>query len=269
MTEDQLDGDLAFLAENGYVTIDADAYLDAVRGLRPAPPGAVVLTFDDGALNLFEVAFPILRAHEMQAVAFICPGLHRTESEYARHAEGDRGGLPCSWEQIQEMHAAGVIDFQSHTLEHRYVRRWPEPADLSGCDPGQVTRLRGDPLPLQDDLREAKSILEGRLEKTIRHLAFPKYLGTEEAVDAGVECGYEGFWWGALPGSRARPGRVEPSHLPRLNDEWLRRLPGRGRRPLSEIVAQRASGSWGRYIRRNNEPRPRTNPMDGPGGGQQ
>ena len=31
------------------------------------------------------------------------------------------------------MHESGLVDFQSHTYEHRYVPRWPEPIVLTGA----------------------------------------------------------------------------------------------------------------------------------------
>ncbi|NNF27488.1 MAG: polysaccharide deacetylase family protein [Gemmatimonadetes bacterium] len=250
--------DLRYLQENGYQTLDADSYLERLRDPDPPRARAVVLTFDDGARNLFETVFPLLNAYGMKAVAFICPGLHREEAEYAVTTDGREDGRPCSWEQIEAMHASGVIDFQSHTLEHRYVPRWPEAAPLAGSRADVVDKLRGRPLPLGEDLRTSKTTLENRLGKRVVHLAFPKFIGTRRAVEEGTAAGYEAFWWGALPGSRTRPGKLRPSHLPRLNDEWLGRLPGDGRKRLSEVVSQRASGSWKRLLNRKNTKEPST-----------
>jgi peptidoglycan/xylan/chitin deacetylase (PgdA/CDA1 family) len=54
-----------FLSQNGYVTIDADMLLDHVKGRKQASEGAVVLTFDDGPCNHYEVVFPLLRRYGM------------------------------------------------------------------------------------------------------------------------------------------------------------------------------------------------------------
>ncbi|MDH3222849.1 MAG: polysaccharide deacetylase family protein [Gemmatimonadota bacterium] len=266
VSSEALEADLRYLAENGYRTLDADQYLEALDDSRGVSR-AVLLTFDDGPRNLFETVFPLLTRYGMQAVAFICPGLHREELRYPTSAGRAAPGAPCSWEQIETMHTSGTIDFQSHTLEHRYVPRWPEPAPLSGCDPDLVHRLRGDALPLAEDLERSRSMLEDRLGKRVRHLAFPKFLGTEASVEVGTACGYEAFWWGALPGSRTKPGNLHPTHLPRLNDEWLWRLPGEGRRKLSDVVADRASNSWARILSKKNIQEPSAAPRDGQGGG--
>lgn len=266
VSKEGFEEDLRFLQENGYQTLDADAYLERLMDPGPSRDRAVVLTFDDGPRNLFETVFPLLESYRMKAVAFICPGLHREESEYPLAPDQNREGLPCSWEQIRAMHASGVVDFQSHTLEHRYVPRWPEAAPLSGSRADLVDGLRGRPLPLAEDLQRAKAILETRLAKRVTHLAFPKFIGTNIAVDVGKAVGYRAFWWGALPGSRTRPGKLQPSHLPRLNDEWLRRLPGVGRRRLNEVVSERATGSWTRLLKRKHNKNPSTAPT-GQGGG--
>jgi hypothetical protein len=73
--------DLDFLAQNGYVTIDADTLLDHLTGRQQAPEGAVVLTFDDGPRNHYEVVLPLLKRYGMKGVAFIAPRFHEETSQ--------------------------------------------------------------------------------------------------------------------------------------------------------------------------------------------
>ncbi|MGH7182098.1 MAG: polysaccharide deacetylase family protein, partial [Nitrospiraceae bacterium] len=42
---------------------------------KPLPERAVALTFDDGYIDNYEVAFPILRQHKIPATFYVCPGL--------------------------------------------------------------------------------------------------------------------------------------------------------------------------------------------------
>ena len=228
--------DLKFLQRNGYNTVDADALLDHMERRSLAPLRSVVITIDDGARNLYDVAFPLLMRYQMKAVAFVAPGLHEEN--------GVRTGSPLSWQQIREMHDSGVIDFQSHTYDHRYVPRWPETLDgLEGSELAQVRELRGPALAMAEDFRLAKEALELRLGKTVRHLAFPQFNGTEEAISIGRETGYEAFWWGVLPHRPDnRPGDPR-SHIVRLDGRNLRRLPGDGREPLTRILKARCHGS--------------------------
>ena len=245
---ERFEGDLDFLSSNGYVTIDADALLDHFEERPRAPERAVVLTIDDGARNLYEVVYPLLKRHSMKAVAFVAPRFHEDEPAGSSCQPKDDLARPLNWAQIREMHESGVIDFQSHGYEHRFVPRWPETAPLVGSDDELVEGLRGAVLTIEDDFRLAKETLETKLDKTIRHLAFTRYIGTREALSIGSELGYKGFWWGALPNQPGnRPGQ-SPLYVVRLDRLFLRRLPGRGREPLRRILAARFSGTASRIL---------------------
>jgi len=140
------------------------------------------------------------------------------------------------------MAGSGLIDFQSHTLEHRYLPRWPEPAPLAGVDP-RFQRLGARPTPLDVDLRSSREILEDAVGRPVRHLAFPRFDGTPDAARIGRDAGYHGFWWGAQPGRPwNRPGD-DGTHIVRLSGEFVRRLPGSGRVPLRHILARRYTGA--------------------------
>lgn len=233
--------DLAFLRRNGYTTIDAGALLDHLEGRHPAPPRAVVLSFDDGAANLYEVVFPMLRQFNQKAVAFVAPRFHaHRASDYGLPSEQSHL-RPCTWPELRRMHESGLVDIQSHTLEHRYVPWWPTPCELTGVSRCWTAKVRSPGLPLDDDLRLAKQMLEEKLGKTVEHLAFPQFDGTGAAVRVGQAVGYRGFWWGVLCGRGARMNRPGESatHITRISGDLLRRLPGEGRCTLRDVLAGR------------------------------
>jgi len=110
---------LEYLAANGYSTLTADAYLDRGGRRRRRPGGGpareVLLTFDDGHVSLYRVAFPALRRLGQKAVAYVVPG---------RVPEGGAAGddrALCHWGELAEMHTSGVIDVQSHSLLHHSI----------------------------------------------------------------------------------------------------------------------------------------------------
>jgi peptidoglycan/xylan/chitin deacetylase (PgdA/CDA1 family) len=233
---DAFEADLRFLRANGYTTITADALLDHVQGRESAPPRAIVLSFDDGAASLYGVVFPLLREYGCSVVAFVAPRYH--------HAAESRPGSarPCTWSEIREMHDSGLVDFQSHSLEHRYVPRWPEPVPLTGVARDFVNCLQ-PPLDLEEDFRQSREDIEQRLMKTVRHLAFPRGDGSDDALCAGARAGFSGFWWGM---QRRRPLNSpgdDGSRIVRLSGEFVQRLPGNGRRPLRRILAARYVGA--------------------------
>jgi len=55
---------------------------DAIAHDRSLPPGAVLLTFDDGARSLFDLGLPLLRRYRIPAVAFVVAGLLGTDRPF-------------------------------------------------------------------------------------------------------------------------------------------------------------------------------------------
>jgi peptidoglycan/xylan/chitin deacetylase (PgdA/CDA1 family) len=236
---DVLEADLAFLARNEYVTLTADRLCDHLEGVSEAPRRSVVLTVDDGMANLYEVIGPLLKRYAMHAVAFVASCFHTDTADPGP-------SRPCTWDELRELVASGHVEIQSHTHTHRYVPRWPQPAALSDFDPAMVETRRGPAQNLEEDLRQSKSTLEAQLGTTIRHLAFPCYNGTDEAIAIGRACGFRGFWWGVLPHRPDnRPGD-SLTHIVRISAEFVRRLPGDGRAPLRSILQARygSAAKW-------------------------
>ena len=234
--------DLEFLVRNDYKTIDADTMLRHLQGKEKAAEKSLVITFDDGAQNLYRVAYPLLKKYNKKAIVFIAPRFHK--------AAGNRENnllTPLTWEQIREMHGAGVFDFQSHTMEHRYIPRWPEFVELAGADPRVVSDLLEQPLSMEEDFRMSRDIIERKLDKKVLHLAFPKFFGNDKALNIGRKTGYEGFWWGVLPGRPGNEFGQSPDRIVRLEGQFIRRLPGEGRVSLASILTKRYAGSVVRY----------------------
>ncbi|NQT24450.1 polysaccharide deacetylase family protein [candidate division KSB1 bacterium] len=130
---------LDFIRLNGYETVQTDVLLSNPESADGARTRRVMLTFDDGTEDLYRIAFPILREFDMKAVAFISPFWI------------DQTGL-VSWNQIQEMHESGVIDFQSHSYSHQMIEVGPKIVDF--YNPG-LTHLHRWDLPFFQDVKES------------------------------------------------------------------------------------------------------------------
>ncbi len=80
-----------------YRIISLEEAIDGLQGLKPLPAYAVVITFDDGYLNNYEHAWPILRRYQVPATFFVTTSfissrelLWLDELEYAIHASSQR-----------------------------------------------------------------------------------------------------------------------------------------------------------------------------------
>ncbi|HOW28573.1 MAG TPA: polysaccharide deacetylase family protein [Elusimicrobiota bacterium] len=82
----------------------------------PLSPRAVVISFDDGYLNNYQNAFPVLRDYGYPAVVFLVVQAVGWENFW--HDPATESRLPMmSWKNAEEMQSAGV-EFGSHTMTH-------------------------------------------------------------------------------------------------------------------------------------------------------
>lgn len=101
-----LDGMLA----GGYTTISLYDLWNHLYEDAALPPNPVILTFDDGYLDNYENAFPLLLERGMTATFFIVTDF----------AEQNRFGY-MSWEMIRELYAAGM-SVESHGINHHSLQ---------------------------------------------------------------------------------------------------------------------------------------------------
>lgn len=99
-TADRFREDLQWLSDHGYTTVLPS---ELIRG-DPLPEKAVLLTFDDGYVSNYTIAFPLLQ--EFNAKAVISVITHWV-------TDGDPGFL--TWAECREMADSGLVEFGSHT----------------------------------------------------------------------------------------------------------------------------------------------------------
>jgi peptidoglycan/xylan/chitin deacetylase (PgdA/CDA1 family) len=115
------DDQMAQLGELGYTVVGLDAVLDHYVDRRPLPPGAVLITFDDGYRDNLENAAPVLRKYGYPAVQFVPLG-YVGDSLPLPHEEhlAARGVLnrTVDWDELRELESLGVR-IESHGISHR------------------------------------------------------------------------------------------------------------------------------------------------------
>jgi len=147
---------LDWLAENCDV-VPLVQILRAVQTPRRARP-AVAITFDDGYLDNYEFAFPLLHSRRLPATFFVTAGLLERDPAAVVRKKTLRQSTydevqPLEWAQVRAMHAAGM-EIGAHTYSH------PNLAVLS--------RARA-----RDELWRSKQIIEDRLGQPVRSMAYP------------------------------------------------------------------------------------------------
>jgi peptidoglycan/xylan/chitin deacetylase (PgdA/CDA1 family) len=109
------------LGELGYQVVDLDAVLAHYLEARPLPPGAVLITFDDGYRDNLLNAVPVLREHGYPAVQFV-PIAYVGETQPLPHekylaAHGVHNPT-VDWDEIRELESHGVR-IESHGISHK------------------------------------------------------------------------------------------------------------------------------------------------------
>jgi len=111
-----------------YTTISPGEYLKIRTGEMPPVKNPLLITFDDGYLDNWVYAFPLLKKHGMKATIFVSPEFVdkragcRPNSEERAVDSGSDGTIPgwgfLSWDEMRIMQDSGLIDIQSHSLTH-------------------------------------------------------------------------------------------------------------------------------------------------------
>lgn len=159
----------------GYTPVTLQDVMNFRAGLAVPPAKPVVITFDDGYDNWYTEAFPVLSDPSVQMKAAYCIATGRIGGNNSWDA-GDCNPIinMLTWEQIQELHASGLIDFQSHTVTHPVL-------------PNLATK---NPSSLQMELRDSKATIESRLGKSCDFIVYPYGLYSLDVQRAARDAGY-------------------------------------------------------------------------------
>jgi len=152
---------MKFLADSGCITITPDELYAGLRGEIELPPKPVLITFDDGYLDNYTNAYPILKKYNLRATIFVIPSFTGVYPGY------------MTWEQLKEMESNGTITVESHTLTHPKLEALPDDE-------------------IRVELLNSKNLLEENLGHPVEFLAYPT--GTYNLHIAGIaqDLGYKG-----------------------------------------------------------------------------
>lgn len=145
LTPEAFEEQLRYLQENGFYSVTLEDWRIAMFKQKPLPGKAIIITFDDGYLDFFEYAFPLLKKYGFSAmVLLIADQVGDTFDNEAKL---------MTWQQIKQLQAQG-IEFGSHSLTH----------------PSLVT------LSYENVVKEgvrSRAILEQELQVPVRTFAYP------------------------------------------------------------------------------------------------
>jgi len=117
VTESRFREDMQWLKENGYTPMVASDLI-AAYAARKLPEKPIMITFDDGYMSNYTIAYPILEETDMKATVCVIGTL----------LDESRTGY-MGWKEAEILQKSGVIDIQSHTYDLHYEgegsNKWP------------------------------------------------------------------------------------------------------------------------------------------------
>ena len=121
----------------------------------------IVITFDDGLLDNYTNAYPILKELGLKAYFFILASKIGTEGF-------------MNWEQIKELKSAGMY-IGSHGMTHRIL------TELNDAD-------------MEYELRKSKQLLEKNLACSSDYLSIPRGFYNQKVIAKAKEAGYKAIF---------------------------------------------------------------------------
>jgi len=119
-----------FLCRHNYRTIQLDEWYRLQEQPSANDRKIIALTFDDGYLDNWVFAFPILKKYNLKGTIFINPEFVDPVNELRPNLEDVLAGKykmdelltlgHLNWQELQTMDASGVLDIQSHSMSHNF-----------------------------------------------------------------------------------------------------------------------------------------------------
>lgn len=177
---------MKYLNKAGYRTLKADQLISFINGGLTLDEKAVMITFDDGWLDNYVHAFPVLRKYNINATIFIATdwvkggpdNISHMNPHIPKHREarrlieqGEGYKVILNWEFIKEMSESGLVEFHSHTKSHRKCH------NLSADE-------------LEKELEGSKRIMEERLGRPCIALCWPFGRNNDLSMKIARDNGY-------------------------------------------------------------------------------
>lgn len=158
---EDFDAQMKYLAQNGYTSITPNEMLAAFENGETLPEKTVVITFDDGYLDNYLNAYPILQKYNLKGTMFVITDYVSLYPNY------------ITWDEAVEMQESGVMNLESHTMGH-------------------INLLKSSKEEAIFQLKTSKDALEAHLKKPVEFLAYPEGDYDDEIEKIAKDTKYKG-----------------------------------------------------------------------------
>jgi len=149
---------MQWLKDNNYNIISFDDLYSALMGQKNLPEKPVVITFDDGVIDQYENALPILQKFNYTATFFI----------KLNNVWPDKGGM--TWQMLRKLVEAKMT-IGSHSMNHNNM------ANMGSSQ-------------MEYELTQSKEILENQLKIKVKYFSYPGGAYSDSTIAAIKKAGY-------------------------------------------------------------------------------
>ena len=172
VSPEQFEAQIRALSEAGYTGVSFDELQGYVLRGEPLPEKPVVITFDDGYLSNYTLAYPILQKYGMKATIFAI-GVSFGKDHYKDTGYAMTPHFGAA--EAKEMTDSGLISIQSHTYD---MHQWPPYEDGSAAVRENILPLAGESeeayvRALTEDFTKSRAQLEDATGQPVDVLAYP------------------------------------------------------------------------------------------------
>jgi Predicted xylanase/chitin deacetylase len=150
---------MAYLAKNGFTTITPDQLMAYLNHDRELPEKPIIITFDDGYLDNYTNAYPIMKKYGFTATIFLVTNLIDHDERF------------MTWEQVKTMQQDGFV-FGSHTVSHIPLNKLPREQAMA-------------------ELIDSRKEIEYRLGTKPRYFAYPTGAYNSQVEEMVKQAGYK------------------------------------------------------------------------------
>lgn len=148
---------MKYLHDHDYHSITLEQFDAYMQGEGDLPDRPVLITFDDGYVDNYEEAYPVMKKYGFRGTIFLVINLM------------DQKGY-LTWDQVKEMSADGM-EFASHTVSHKPLTSF----DRAGA---------------RYELRASKAAIEQATGKPCAFIAFPEGMYNDMIMEETKNAGY-------------------------------------------------------------------------------
>ena len=158
MTPKNFDAQMKYLHDHDYHSISQAEFNAYMSGEGDLPDRPVMITFDDGYVDNYEHAYPIMKKYGYRGTIFLIMNLM------------NKPGY-LTWDMVKKMSDDGM-EFGSHTLSHKPLTSFDEAG-------------------LRHELRDSKTYIEKKTGKPCTFIAFPEGKFNDQVMEETKAAGYK------------------------------------------------------------------------------